>query len=269
MSGNKDNLTKPEYQYIGKRVPRHDAWDKVFGATKYAEDFNMPGQLYGKVLRAKFPAANILSIDTSEAEKTPGVKAVMTAKDVPNNETVTRFGQTRAVGGFEGLYRVLAYKKIRYKGEGVAIIAAETPEIAEEAADLIRVEYEPLRGVFDPIEAMKPGAYPVGESESNLICSYKTRKGDVKEGFAGSDVTLENTFKVPHVEHAFIEPESGMAWVDENGVIRPGRSPQPGPRHRTDARRRIRQQRRYHRGDLSGSTHKEDREAGKDDLFEG
>jgi len=127
MSGNTGNSSRPDYQFIGKPVPRHDAWDKVFGTTKYAEDFNMPGQLCGKVLRAKFPAANILSIDTSEAEKIPGVKAIMTAKDVPNNETVTRFGQTRAVGGFEGLYRVLANKKIRYKGEGVAIIAAETP----------------------------------------------------------------------------------------------------------------------------------------------
>ena len=219
MSENMDNSSRPDYQFIGKPVPRQDAWDKVFGTTKYAEDFNMPGQLYGKVLRTKFPAANILSIDTSEAEKLPGVKAIMTAKDVPNNETVTRFGQTRAVGGFEGLYRVLAHEKIRYKGEGVAILAAETQEIAEKAAGLIRVEYEPLPGVFDPIEAMKPGAYKVGESESNVICSYNVRKGDVKEGFATSDVIVENTFRVPHVEHAFIEPESGLAWVDENGVI--------------------------------------------------
>ena len=219
MPKSTDKSERPDYQYIGKPVPRHDAWDKVFGTTKYAEDFNMPGQLYGKVLRTEFPAANILSIDTSEAEMIPGVKAVMTAKDVPNNETVTRFGQTRAVGGFEGLYRVLAHKKIRYKGEGVAIIAAETPEIAEEAARLIRVEYEPLPGVYDPVEAMKPGAYQVGEAESNLICSYKVRKGDIKKGFEDSDVIVGNTYRVPHVEHAFIEPESGLAWVDENGVI--------------------------------------------------
>ncbi|MBW2138295.1 MAG: molybdopterin-dependent oxidoreductase [Deltaproteobacteria bacterium] len=210
---------KGEYRIIGKAVPRHDAWDKVLGKTRYAEDFSMPGMLYAKVLRSEYPAAKILSIDTSEAEALPGVEAVMTAKDVPNNETVTRFGQTHEVGGFEGLYRVLADKKVRYKGEGVALVAAETPEIAERAAERIRVEYEPLEGVFDPLEAMKPGAYQVGETESNVICSYKVRKGDVEKGFEESDVIIENTYRVPHVEHAFLEPESGVAWMDESGII--------------------------------------------------
>ncbi|MBW2064556.1 MAG: xanthine dehydrogenase family protein, partial [Deltaproteobacteria bacterium] len=208
-----------EYRVIGKPVPRHDARDKALGNTRYAEDFTMPGMLYGKVLRSEYPAARILSIDTSEAEKLPGVKAVMTARDVPNNETVTRFGQTHEVGGFEGLYRVLADKKVRYKGEGVALVAAETQEIAERAVELIRVEYEPLPGVFDPVEAMKPGAYQVGESESNVICAYKVRRGNAEQGFAESDVIVEHTYRVPHVEHAFLEPESGVGWTDESGVI--------------------------------------------------
>ena len=214
-----DRSSRTDYEVIGKPMPRHDAWDKVMGKTAYADDFDMPGMLYGKVLRSKYPAANILSIDTSQAERLPGVEAVLTAGDVPNNETVTRFGQTHDVGGFEGLYRVLADKKIRYMGEGVAIVAAKTQEIAEKAIELIRVEYEPLEGVFDPVEAMKPGAYQVGESETNVICSYKVRKGNVEEGFAQSDIIVENTYRVPHVEHAFLEPESGMAWLDENGVI--------------------------------------------------
>ena len=177
-----ETSTQTGYQIIGKRLPRHDAWDKVLGKTKYAEDFEMPGMLYGKVLRTKYPAANILSIDTTEAEKLPGVKAVLTAKDVPNNETVTRFGQTHQVGGFEGLYRVLADKKVRYMGEGIALVAAKTQAIAEQAIKLIRVEYKPLPGVFDPVKAMKPGAYQVGETESNIIGSYKVRKGDVQKG---------------------------------------------------------------------------------------
>lgn len=214
-----ETSTRGEYQIIGKRLPRHDAWDKVLGKTKYAEDFEMPGMLYGKVLRTRYPAANILSIDTTAAEKLPGVESVLTAKDVPNNETVTRFGQTHKVGGFEGLYRVLADKKVRYMGEGIALVAAKTLETAEQAIQLIRVEYETLPGVFDPVEAMKPGAYPVGESESNLICSYKVRKGDVEKGFAESDIIVENTYRVPHVEHAHLEPESGVAWIDENDVI--------------------------------------------------
>lgn len=215
----KGNLFQPDYQVIGKPRPRHDAWDKVFGKTKYADDLDLPGMLCGKVLRSEYPAARILSIDTTDAEDLPGVEAVMTAKDVPNNETVTRFGQTHEVGGFEGLYRVLADKKVRYMGEGIALVAAESREIAEEAVKLIQVDYEPLPGVFDPIAAMKSGAYQVGEGESNIICSYKVRKGDIEEGFARSDIIVENTFRVPFVEHAYLEPDSGVAWIDEDGVI--------------------------------------------------
>ena len=154
MKSGREGPSRPEYLVIGKPTPRHDAWDKAFGKTKYAEDYDMPGMLCGKVLRAEHPAAKILSIDTREAEKLPGVEAVLTAEDVPNNETVTRFGQTHQVGGFEGLYRVLADKKVRYMGEGVALVAAQTREIASKAVKLIRVHYEPLPGVFDPLEAM-------------------------------------------------------------------------------------------------------------------
>ncbi|NIQ38781.1 MAG: molybdopterin-dependent oxidoreductase [Proteobacteria bacterium] len=209
----------PEFRIIGKPQPRHDARDKVFGKTKYADDYALPGMLYGKVVRSKYPAAKILSIDTEEAEKLPGVEALMTAKDVPNNETVTRFGQTHEVGGFEGLYRVLAEGKVRFLGEAVALIAAETEEIAKEAAQLIKIDYEPLPGVFDPIEAMKPDAYRVGEEESNIICQYRVKKGNVEEGFSQSDMIVENTYRVPFVDHAYLEPESGVGWIDDNGVI--------------------------------------------------
>lgn len=215
----KEKFFQSGYKTVGKPLARHDAWDKVFGKTVYADDYFLPGMLYGKVLRSEYAAANILSIDTSEAEKLPGVKAVMTAKDVPNNETITRFGQTRRIGGFEGLYRVLADKKVRFRGEAVALVAAETEAIAQKALKLIKVDYKPLPGVFDPIEAKKPGAYKVGESESNVICSYKVRKGDVEKGFALSDVIVENTYRVPAQEHAYIEPESGVAWVDDDRVI--------------------------------------------------
>ena len=108
----KKTVTRPDYRIIGKPLPRHDAWGKVFAETKYANDYKLPGMLYAKVLRSRYPAAKLLSIDTREAAKLSGVAAVMTAKDVPHNETVTRFGQTHKVGGFEGLYRVLAEKKV-------------------------------------------------------------------------------------------------------------------------------------------------------------
>lgn len=211
--------TRPDYRIIGKPVARHDAWGKVFADTKYANDYTLPGMLYAKVLRSRYAAAKVLSIDTAEAVKLAGVEAVMTAKDVPHNETVTRFGQTHKVGGFEGLYRVLAEKKIRFRGEAIALVAAKSLAIAEKALGLIKVEYEPLEGVFDPVEAMKPGAYRVGEDESNVICSYKVRKGDIAEGFDLADVIVENTYRVPMVDHAYLEPESGVAWLDDDGVI--------------------------------------------------
>jgi len=210
---------KRDHQVIGKPVPRHDAWGKAFADTRYANDFTLPGMLYAKVLRGRYPAAKLLSINTAKAEKLPGVAAVMTAKDVPNNETVTRFGQTHEVGGFEGMYRVLADKKTRFMGEAVALVAAESLAVAEEAIGLIEVEYEPLVGVFDPVEAMQPGAYAVGEEESNLVCSYKVRKGDPEKGFARADVIVENTYRVPMVDHAYLEPESGVAWLDDDGVV--------------------------------------------------
>ncbi len=211
--------TRPDYRIIGKPVARHDAWGKVFADTKYANDYTLPGMLYAKVLRSQYAAAKVLSIDTREAVKLAGVEAVMTARDVPHNETVTRFGQTHKVGGFEGLYRVLAEKKIRFRGEAIALVAAQSLAIAEKALGLIKVEYEPLEGVFDPVEAMKPGAYRVGEDESNVICSYKVRKGDIAEGFDLADVIVENTYRVPMVDHAYLEPESGVAWLDDDGVI--------------------------------------------------
>ena len=210
---------RSQYRIIGKPTPRHDAWDKVLGKTKYADDFEMPGMLYAQVKRSEHPAANLVSVDTSAAEKLPGVAAVLTAKDVPNNETLTTFGQTHKVGGFEGLYRVLADKKIRYEGEAIALVAAKTLAIAKEAVKLIKVEYEKLEGVFDPLEARKPGAYLVGEADNNTVCSYKVRKGDIDEGFAKADVVLEHTYRVPAVEHAYLEPDSGVAWVDEDDVI--------------------------------------------------
>jgi len=205
---------------VGRGLPKVDAWAKVKGNIVYADDFTMPGMLYGKVLRSKYPAARILAIDTSRAEALPGVHAVLTAKDVPNNNLRAKFGQSKDIGSqFEGLYRVLAEEKVRFLGEPVALVAAESIQIAEEALDLIDVTYEPLPGVFDPLAAMQPGAYPVGENESNIVSRFKIRKGDIAAGLAAADVVIENTYRVPFVDHAYLEPESGVAWLDEDGVI--------------------------------------------------
>jgi len=210
----------PEFKIVGKPIPRHDAWAKVTGELKYADDFSLPGMLFAKVLRSKYPAAKIISINTGKAEQLDGVQAVLTAKDVPHNETVTKFGQSTDVGkGFEGLYRVLAGEKIRFMGEAVALVAAETEEIAEKALGLIEVKYGPLSGVFDPLEAIKPGAYLVGESNTNIIGEFGTGQGDVKKGFTEADIVIEDTYKVPFVDHAYLEPEAGISWIDDYGIL--------------------------------------------------
>ena len=132
---------------------------------------------------------------------------------------MTRFGQTHSVGGFEGLYRVLADKKVHYIGEAVALVAAETEEIAEEALRMIQVRYQPLPGVFDPVEAMKSAAPQVQEGKSNIVTHYEVVKGAIAVGFSEADMILENTYRVPFVDHAYLEPECGVAWMDETGVI--------------------------------------------------
>lgn len=211
---------EPRYKIIGQRMPRHDARDKALGQTRYADDFELPGMLYAKVLRSEYAAARLLSIDTSVAERMPGVRAVLTAKDVPCNEMTSKFGQTHDTGSaFEGLFRVLADKKVRFMGEAVALVAAETLEQAERAIRAIRVEYDPLPGIFDPREALRPDTYRVGEADTNLVCNYKIRRGDVGAAFRDADVIVEGSYHVPFGDHVYLEPESGVAWIDEDGVI--------------------------------------------------
>lgn len=213
------SLEYKEFKVIGKRVVSHDSIEKVAGQTKYADDFGLPGMAYGKILRSKYTHAKIKRIDTSKAEKLDGVLCVLTHKDVPNNTIVTRFGQTRAVGGFEGIFRVLAEKKTVYYGEPVALVAAETEEIAERAIDLIEVDYEELKGVYDQKEAMDPKAPQIEEGKSNVIARFKIRKGDVEKAFKEADVIVENEFMSQFIDHAYLEPEAGVAWMEDDESV--------------------------------------------------
>ena len=215
------NYPKISYDLVGKRAPRHDAWSKVKGEQLYSDDWEMPNTLVCKVLRSKYPAAVLKGVDTSKAEKLPGVNAVLTAKDVPNNIDISKFGQMRDVGGgFEGLYKVLSDGKIRSKAEAIALVAAETEEIAAEALKLIEVDYDVQEGIFDPREALKPGAYLVsGENDSNKIMETKVEKGDLEGAWKDCDVIIENHYYTSPHDHAYMETESGMAWVDDYGVV--------------------------------------------------
>ncbi len=211
--------TEPR-RIIGKRLEKKDALAKAQGRLPYAADFSASDMLYAKVVRSPYAVAAIAEINTESAKTVPGVRAVLTAKDIPHNSIVSRFGQSTDLGRqFEGTYRVLAEDQVRYYGEPVVLIAADSPEIAEKAAELIDVEYEPMPGVFTVQDAMKQGAPGVGGEKSNVVSHFEVRRGNVEEAFASADVIVENTYTVPMADHAYLEPESGMAWMDENGVL--------------------------------------------------
>ena len=195
---------------IGKPERRVDAWGKVTGTARFADDYSLPHQLYGKVLRARHPHARIVSIDTARAAKLRGVEAVLTAKDIPGD---------RKFGFVVKNQEVLAKRKVRYLGDGVALVAARTPEIAEQALHLIDVVYEPLPVVTDPEAAMDDDAPRVHE-EGNIFVHHKVRKGNVEKGFAGSDFIIERTFRTQFIEHSAIEPEAVLAEPAEHGGVK-------------------------------------------------
>ena len=209
----------PLLRQVGKPVRRIDSLGKAVGATLFAGDYTMPGMLHAKVLRSPHPHARIKCVNASRARALPGVACVLTAADVPSAKLAGDMpGQTGMKRRTSSDVQVLASNTVRYVGEPIALVAAETLDVAERALSLIEVDYEPLPGVFDPLEAMKPGA-PIVNEPDNIVSRWKIRTGDLEAGMAQADLIVENTFRVPFVEHAYIEPESGVAWMDERGVI--------------------------------------------------
>ncbi|WP_102960068.1 molybdopterin-dependent oxidoreductase [Mangrovicella endophytica] len=197
--------------FIGNNVRRLDAPSKVSGQLKYAGDMIMPDMVHMQVLRSPHAHARIVSIDTSRAEALEGVACVVTAADVPGID---------GFGVFVHDQPVMAREKVRYVGEAVAAVAAETVEIARQALSLIDVAYEPLPGLFDAEKALEPGAPVIHDyAPDNIVKHIPVRKGDVAKGFAEADLIVENTYTTQQVEHAYLEPEAGLAYVDHDGVV--------------------------------------------------
>ncbi|MCR4428206.1 MAG: xanthine dehydrogenase family protein molybdopterin-binding subunit [Caldiserica bacterium] len=199
-----------DLKYVGKPLPRLDALEKVTGRALFPGDLNFPGMLHAKVLFSSEPHALIKRIDTSKAEKVSGVVKILTHKDVPVNEY--------------GIYifdqQVLAEKKVRSVGDPLALVIAEDPHSAEEARDLIEVEYEPLPGVFDPKEALKAGAPLVHEEAgTNLLKEFNLNFGDVESAMKRADVVLDLSFSTPFNEHAYLQPEAAVGMIDEQGRV--------------------------------------------------
>jgi xanthine dehydrogenase molybdenum-binding subunit len=210
-----------EARVMGKSYPRVDAADKVSGRSQYAGDVYLPGMLIGKVLKSNRPHARIISIDTSQAEQVPGVRAVITGKDIPD----VRFGS-----GAVKDRRVFALDKVRFIGEPIAAVAAVDEIAALEAIELIQVEYEDLPAVTDPIEALKPEAPLVHQdlprydgyasSMGGNVCTIvESDRGDVEQAFAQADHIFEDTFRSQGINQGYLEPMACLANVDPSGRI--------------------------------------------------
>jgi CO/xanthine dehydrogenase Mo-binding subunit len=200
---------KSDLSVVGRPVSRTDARLKASGKLAFGGDYPQEGFLHGKILRSPYPHALIKSIRIDKARELPGVIAVLTATDVPGRN---------GFGVVIPDQPVICGDKVRFVGDAVALVAAETEAIAQKALSLIEVDYDPLPGVFDPREALKPGAYLIHE-KGNLLASHKLVKGDVEKGFSEADVILERTYKVPFVEHGYLEPDMTMAIPHADGSV--------------------------------------------------
>ncbi|MFV9504240.1 MAG: putative aminohydrolase SsnA [Oscillochloridaceae bacterium umkhey_bin13] len=197
---------------IATAVPRPDALAKVTGTGQYAADLRVPGMLHAKVRRSDQPHANLLKLETSAARALPGVIAVLTAEDIPGRKDC---------GVHEIDWPVLCYDKVRYVGDALALVIAESEAIAEQAVELITVEYAPLPIVVGPLEAFAPDAPLVHEErpDGNRLAHYQLACGDLATGFAQAEVIVEREYRTQTVEHAFIEPEAGLAVPEPAGRI--------------------------------------------------
>ncbi|HIE29735.1 TPA: xanthine dehydrogenase family protein molybdopterin-binding subunit [Candidatus Poribacteria bacterium] len=215
-----------QYAVIGKRTPQVDGIEKVTGRAKFTVDLMLPNMLHGKIKRSTYPHAKIKSIDTSKAEALYGVRAVVTGMDFP---------ERKLPGCLCDGYPV-ARDRVLYVGEPVAAVAADTLEIAEEAVELIEVEYEELPAVFDPEEAIKPDPLvvlheeldsyermmPIGKMDvkrPNVFNLYKIRCGDVEKGFQESDLVVEGRYSTAYIQNAPLEPHASVAQVEADGRI--------------------------------------------------
>lgn len=189
---------------IGANIPQVTGRAKVSGTAIYAGDIKLAGMLHGKVLRSPYPHARIVSIDTSKAKALKGVKAVITGEDTP----------TRLWGVSRKERRILAAGKVRYAGEEVAAVAAISEDIARDAIDLIRVEYEELPAVLDPFSALEPGAIEIHEGTGNIAYETHVDRGDVERGFDQAAAIYEATYSMPYQYPGYLEPMASVVDVD-------------------------------------------------------
>jgi CO/xanthine dehydrogenase Mo-binding subunit len=216
--------------YVGTRTVRPDGVDKVTGRARFGADFNLPGQLVGRVLRSPHAHARIVSIDTSKAEQLPGVKAVVTRDDFPDQASEFIPAGEMMINYRDMVRNVLAREKVLYEGHAVAAVAATSAAIAKRALRLIDVQYEVLPPVIDVVDAMMPdapllhddlytaGVDPTPVRASNVAKRVVIGHGDIEAGFAKADVIVEREFRTQPVHQGYIEPHAALATVSEDGT---------------------------------------------------
>ncbi|MBI3092380.1 MAG: xanthine dehydrogenase family protein molybdopterin-binding subunit [Candidatus Tectomicrobia bacterium] len=205
------NSSQPDathYAVIGRSLPRVDGVEKATGRARFAGDIHLPRMLRGAQLLSPVPHARVVAIDVRRASRVPGVRAILTGQDIPD----VRIGPVK-----KDRY-VIARDRVRFVGEPVAVVAAEDEDAADEALELVRVEYEPLPAVFDVHEALAPAA-PTLHGESNVCRSERYIKGDVAEGFAAADLVIEDTFQTPMVEQCPLETQGAVACASPDGKV--------------------------------------------------
>jgi CO/xanthine dehydrogenase Mo-binding subunit len=192
------------FDVVGQSLAAVNSREVVTGKAVYCPDLELPDMLVGKLVYSHYACARILRLDVSKARALPGVVVVLTAEDIPGENSYLYWYPDQPL---------LVSDQVRYCGDAVAAIAAESEEIAQAAMQAIEVDYLPLEGVFDPEEAMKPGARRVWPDKENLHSHYVNEWGDIEAGFTNADVVIENIYTTQYQEHAMLETESAAAYV--------------------------------------------------------
>lgn len=197
---------------LGVALPRNDVLYKVRGKARYADNISMDNMLHGCYARSTEPHAKIVGIDVNEAKSVPGVISIMTSEDIPDDRLL--------VGTHDDDTPILAKDRVRYVGEPVVAIVAESLDAAREACELVEIEYESLPEIFTPEEALAPGAIEIEDGNpSNIIVEHQHDTGDVDAAFRDADIVLEGTFTTEPIDHCFLEAQAGIAYVDSDGIL--------------------------------------------------